>query len=519
VLSVLAVLSLAAGALLPAAAEGAPDDGQAVIDVTVASVTATGIVPSGTFTIPWSEAAASQFQDVNEMTTVSAIIATAPGSRFEQNYVQQPYTGISLVELARLAGVAPENLSAGPAPAVTVTIPSGNSLMTLSRSEVLDGFADPCEPASACLPGASDTSPNFAVIETGASAGTNSFLALRPMRSFGDYNGDDQVQTSFGGVLDVQFVVAKNVLTVGTPSPLQSTLPGGGGSVTFTAPASVLLGSDPDTDQLSYSWDFGDGQTGSGASATHAYTTPGTFLVFVTVTDGAGNRGVSPPVTVTVAAPARIPPVPTPFPTPPAQQPRPPAPLPKPAIPTPVSAAPVSHASVHTAAPTAAATVRPGSGSPATAKVDLSSEDGGGSGSGSGSGNGTGAGSGNGSGTGAAGGSGTAAQGVALGGSATSGSPTSQQGETSASPPRTKVSGLVGVLVDPSGAIVPVSSAAAAAAARVAAAARALAGGGRSTGVSWLGWLLGGLLAAGVVVARGLLEFEPRAPYRRLRGR
>ena len=49
----------------------------------------------------------------------------------------------------------------------------------------------------------------------------------------------------------------------------------------------------------SYSWDFGDGALGTGASATHAYPTPGTYTAILTVTDRSGNTGTS-SLTVTV---------------------------------------------------------------------------------------------------------------------------------------------------------------------------------------------------------------------------
>ena len=41
----------------------------------------------------------------------------------------------------------------------------------------------------------------------------------------------------------------------------------------------------------SYAWDFGDGQTGAGATATHTYGAAGTYHVTLTVTDGAGATG------------------------------------------------------------------------------------------------------------------------------------------------------------------------------------------------------------------------------------
>lgn len=62
---------------------------------------------------------------------------------------------------------------------------------------------------------------------------------------------------------------------------------------TGPAPLDVMLNasgsSDPDGDPLSYSWDFGDGSTGSGAIITHRYQTEGTFNATVTVSDGRGG--------------------------------------------------------------------------------------------------------------------------------------------------------------------------------------------------------------------------------------
>lgn len=46
--------------------------------------------------------------------------------------------------------------------------------------------------------------------------------------------------------------------------------------------------SDPDGTIASWAWDFGDGATGSGATAQHAYVLAGTYTVRLTVTDGAG---------------------------------------------------------------------------------------------------------------------------------------------------------------------------------------------------------------------------------------
>jgi PKD repeat protein len=57
-----------------------------------------------------------------------------------------------------------------------------------------------------------------------------------------------------------------------------------GSTIVFTASAS-----DDDGDSLTYAWDFGDGGTASGMSATHVYNTAGTFTATVRVGDGKTN--------------------------------------------------------------------------------------------------------------------------------------------------------------------------------------------------------------------------------------
>ncbi len=87
------------------------------------------------------------------------------------------------------------------------------------------------------------------------------------------------------------------------PSIDSVTLPGGGDegeTLSFSVTAS-----DPGDDTLSYAWDFGDGDAGSGRSVTHAYADNGTYAVELTVSDeDGGSAQASWTLTIDNVAPA-----------------------------------------------------------------------------------------------------------------------------------------------------------------------------------------------------------------------
>ncbi len=84
----------------------------------------------------------------------------------------------------------------------------------------------------------------------------------------------------------------------------------------FTATANQLTAnvdaadsSDPDGQIVSYAWDFGDGFTTTGVTASHAYSTAGSKTITLTVTDNKGATASSSQPLQVVAPPVNVPPV------------------------------------------------------------------------------------------------------------------------------------------------------------------------------------------------------------------
>jgi hypothetical protein len=93
----------------------------------------------------------------------------------------------------------------------------------------------------------------------------------------------------------VYLLLPKNKAPIpGTVVASPSTAIMGGSNVSFTAQGA----SDPDNDPLTFSWNFGDGSSGTGNPATHVYNSAGTFNVTVTVSDGKKSATATGSITV-----------------------------------------------------------------------------------------------------------------------------------------------------------------------------------------------------------------------------
>jgi PKD repeat protein len=80
-------------------------------------------------------------------------------------------------------------------------------------------------------------------------------------------------------------------ITVSPPSGLT------GQAISFIGSQSVAA---PGRTIVNYSWNFGDGSTGSGATTSHPYAAPGTYTVTLIVTDDQGKQGIA-TATVTIS--------------------------------------------------------------------------------------------------------------------------------------------------------------------------------------------------------------------------
>ncbi len=104
----------------------------------------------------------------------------------------------------------------------------------------------------------------------------------------GSYDGPGSRVISVEGSSNCGNDTAQATVNINNVSPSISSVsaPNGieGGAISFSASAT-----DPGPDTLNYTWDFGDGTAGVGASVQHSYQNEGVYSVVLTVSDGDGG--------------------------------------------------------------------------------------------------------------------------------------------------------------------------------------------------------------------------------------
>jgi hypothetical protein len=220
-------------------------------------------------------------------TTISDQEIASNADLTQQINDNSPASGLSLKGLAALVGVNPPTIQS-----VTVATPDddASSSYVVSGTEVMSGFPDDPNP--------SDSDPAYAWFTPGGDATSLVFTWPGPAPWESDQIWAGANFGAAAGYLDVDFDVSGEVLTVGTPH-VSNPVPTAGQAVSFVPPT-VSLNGTPETNGLSYTWNFGDGGSSTGPSPSYAYPTAGTWDAWVTVTDANGFQGVSPQVSIQV---------------------------------------------------------------------------------------------------------------------------------------------------------------------------------------------------------------------------
>jgi len=137
----------------------------------------------------------------------------------------------------------------------------------------------------------------------------NTATEMMPMHTYsmaGDYAVELVVDDGNGGTASAVTSAAiseppANIAPVADAGGPYSGEPGQ--MITFDGSGSV----DPNGDALTYSWDFGDGSTGSGVNPTHTYTAVADYTVTLTVSDGQLENSVTTTAFIAVAPANRAP--------------------------------------------------------------------------------------------------------------------------------------------------------------------------------------------------------------------
>lgn len=190
----------------------------------------------------------------------------------------------------------------------------------LSEQRVRDHFAASGRAVPGRAPVAAFTSAaNKLSIDVDASTSTDADGGpLSYAWNFGDGTTSTGATASHayaaGGTYTITLAVTDSTSLVGTLTRSVTVAPNQDPTAAISATTDHLdvafdgsASSDPDGTIASYAWDFGDGATGTGATATHTYESAGEFTVALTVTDDSGATAIKTRTVTTTLAPNQSP--------------------------------------------------------------------------------------------------------------------------------------------------------------------------------------------------------------------
>jgi hypothetical protein len=168
-------------------------------------------------------------------------------------------------------------INAAPAVATASPLPLGNGGVAYSQMLAASGGTTPFSwsVGAGTLPAGLSLSSTGLISGTSTAGGTSNFTV--------------KLTDAAGGTASKAFALTINAPpSITSPATAMPNPALAGESISFTVAAS-----DPNGGTLTYTWDFGDATSGSGASVPHIYPSPGTYTATVTVTDAFGAKASS----------------------------------------------------------------------------------------------------------------------------------------------------------------------------------------------------------------------------------